>query len=112
MQNIFLYRGPNPPHGIGSKAEPAIRVEPLDGLHHADVAFADQLADRQAIAAVAHGDLGDEAKMRRDELVRGRLVLLVTPALGESKLLLRCQHREFTDFLKIAGKIALWGDIH
>ena len=61
------------------------------------------LGDRQAIAAVAHRDLGDEPQMAGDEAVRGVPVAMLAPALGEHVFLLRFQHREPPDFLQIAG---------
>ena len=63
MQDVFLDRGPDPPHGVGGQAEAAIGIEALHRLHHADIAFADQLANRQAVAAIAHGDFRNEAQM-------------------------------------------------
>ena len=63
VQDVFLDRGADPPHRIGGQAEAAVRVEPLDRLHHADIALADQFADRQAVAAIAHGDFRHEPQM-------------------------------------------------
>ncbi len=64
MQDIFLDRGADPPHRIGCQAETAFRIKPLDRLHHADIALGDQLAEWQAIAAVAHRDFRHQAQMR------------------------------------------------
>ena len=66
-QDVFLDRGLDPPHRIGGEAEAALRVEALDRLHQADIAFRDHFADRQAVAAIAHGDLGDEPKVAGDQ---------------------------------------------
>ena len=62
------------------------------------------LGDRQAIAAIAHGDLGDEAQMAGDEPVRRVAVAVLAPALGQHVFFLRFQHREPPDFFEIAGK--------
>jgi hypothetical protein len=35
----------------------------LIGLHQSDVALRDHFGDRQAVAAIAHGDLGHQAQM-------------------------------------------------
>ena len=88
-QDEFLDRGADPPHRIGREAEAAIGLELLHALHQADIAFADQLADRQAIAAIAHGDLGHEAQVRVDQLRRGLGVAMLAPALGEHIFFLR-----------------------
>src|SRR3546814_17079955 len=55
-EDEFLDRGADPPHRIGREAEAAFGIELLHALHQSDIAFADQLADRQAIAAVTHCD--------------------------------------------------------
>src|SRR5690242_3247898 len=65
-QDEFLDRGANPPHCVGRETESTLRLELLHALHQADIALADQLADRQAVAAVAHGDLGHEPEVRID----------------------------------------------
>jgi hypothetical protein len=109
MQDIFLNGGANPPHGIGGQAKAAIGVKALDRLHHAHIAFGDQFPNRQAIAAIAHGDLGHEAQMRGDEAMSRLLILSVAPAAGEFELFLRPEHREFPDVLQVTRKIALRG---
>jgi hypothetical protein len=81
MEDVLLDRGADPPHGIGGQPEAAVGVEPLHRLHHADVALGDQLGHRQAVAAIAHGDLGDEAQMRRHQLVCGLGIPMFPPAL-------------------------------
>ncbi len=92
----------NPPHRIGGEAEAAIGVEFLHPLHQADIAFADQLADRQAIAAIAHGDLGHEPQVAGDELRRGFIVAMFLETLGEHELLLGREQREFANFGQVA----------
>src|SRR5262249_15958608 len=59
--------------------------------------------DRQAVAAMAPGDPGNEAQMTVDELVRRPVVAVLAPALGEHVLFVRFQHWDPLDFLKIAG---------
>ena len=70
-QDVFLDRRLDPPHGVGGEPEALVGLEALDGLHQADIALGHDLADRQAVAAIAHGDLGDETQMRGHEPVRG-----------------------------------------
>ena len=103
-QDVFLDRGADPPHRVGREAEALVGVEALDRLHQADVALGDDLADRQAVAAIAHGDARDETQMRRHELLGRVLVGVLLPALGQHELLAGLQHRKLADFLQIAGK--------
>ena len=83
VQDVFLDRRTDPPHRVSRQTESAVRIEPLDRLHHPDIAFADQLADRQAIAAIAHGDFCDESQMGGDKLVCRIHILAVAPLMGE-----------------------------
>jgi hypothetical protein len=107
MQDIFLDGGANPPHGISGEPEAAIRIEPPHRLHHADIAFRDQLGNRQAVTAIPHRDLGDEPQMRVDELMSGLLVTMVTPGASQPLFLLVGQHGIFADFLHIARQTAI-----
>jgi hypothetical protein len=59
-------------------------------------------SDGQAIAAIAHGDLGDEAEVAGDELRRRFRVLMLLIALGEHIFLLCREHRKLADFREIA----------
>jgi hypothetical protein len=87
-----------------------VRIEALHRLHQGDVALRDHLADRQPIAAIAHGDARDETQVRRHELVGGLRVLMLLPALGQHELFLRLQHRELADFLEVARQAVRAGD--
>src|SRR6056297_341449 len=100
-QDIFLDRGADPPHGIGRKPKTPFRVEAFDRLHEAHIRLRDHLSLGQAIAAIAHGDLGGEPQVAGDELMRRVGVLILDPALGEHVFLLGLEHRELADFLQI-----------
>ena len=65
--------------------------------------------DRQAVAPVAHGDLGHEAEMAGDELVRRVTVAVLLPPLGQHVFLVRLQHWKLPDVLKIALEARLTG---
>src|SRR6185436_5693513 len=84
------------------ETETLFGLESLDRLHQADIAFRDDLGNRQAVAAIAHGDFRHEPEMAGDEGVRGFPILVFAPALGEHVFLLRFQHREFADFGEVA----------
>ena len=109
VQDVFLDGGADPPHGVGGEPEAAVGVEALDRLHQADIALGDDLVHRQAVAAVAHGDLGDQAQMAGDQLVRGMEVVVLAPALGQHVLLALLQHREAADLAEIARKASALG---
>src|SRR5262249_13458095 len=100
-QDVFLDRGLAPPSGMGAEPEALLGREAFERSHQTDIALGDQVRDRQAVAAIAHGDLGDQAQMAGNELVRRLAVAVPAPALGQQALLLRFQHREPADFLKI-----------
>ena len=107
MQDVFLDRRANPPHRVGGKAEAPIGVELLDRLHQPDIAFGNQFGDRQAVAPVAHRDLGDQAQMAGDHHMRGIHVVMLDPAFGRHEFLLGLEHGEFADFLQVARQIAV-----
>src|SRR4029078_6532206 len=58
--------------------------------------------DRQAVAAIAHGDLGHEPEMAGDELVRRVAIVMLAPTLGEHVFLLRFKHGELADLGEVA----------
>ena len=101
-QDVFLDRGADPPHGVGRQAEALVGIEFLDGLHEADVALGNHFADRQAVAAIAHGDLGHEAQVRGDEAMRGLGVLVLGPAFGEHEFFVFRKHGELADFRQVS----------
>ena len=102
-------RGADPPHRVGREAEAFVGIEFLDGLHQADIAFGNHFTDRQAVAAIAHRDLGDEAEVRGDELVRGLRVAVFLPALRQHELVFLAQHRKLTDLREIPLQSLLRG---
>jgi hypothetical protein len=66
----LLDGGLDPPRSVGGEPEALLGLEALERFHQADIALRDHLTDRQAVAAIAHGDLDDEAQMAGDECVR------------------------------------------
>jgi hypothetical protein len=52
-------------------------IEPLDGLHQADVALLNEVDEREATAIVAASDGHHESEVRLDELVLYDLRLVV-----------------------------------
>ncbi len=106
-EDEFLDRGADPPHGVGGEAETPVGLELLHALHQPDIPFGNQLADRQAVAAIAHCDLRNEAKVRIDQLGGRFGIAMLAPALGQHEFLLGGEDREFLDFGKVAVESAL-----
>src|SRR5438132_7246943 len=103
-KDVLLYRRLDPPHGVGSEPKALFGFEPLDRLHQADIAFRDHLGYRQAVAAIAHGDLGHEPEMAGNKVMCRVAIVMLAPALGEHVLLLGFQHGKFADLGEVPGK--------
>jgi hypothetical protein len=94
LQDELVHLGTDPVHGETHQAHADVGVEALDGLHQADVAFLDQVAERQAVAVVAAGDVHDETQVREHQFARGIEVVVVAEAAGQRLFLLDRQHRD------------------
>src|SRR5262249_44517334 len=81
--------------------EALLGFEALDRLQQADMAFRDQVSDRQTVAAITSGDLSDQPQMANDEPVSGVAIAVLTPALGQHVFFLRVQHGEPLDLLEM-----------
>ena len=86
--------GADPVHGEADEADAHVGVEALDRLHEADVAFLDQVADRQAVAHVAARDVHDESQVRQHEVARSVEVLFLVESAGQLHLFLAAEHRD------------------
>jgi hypothetical protein len=73
----------------------------LDRLHQTDVAFGDHLRNRQAVAAITHGDLSHVPQVTSDELMRCVAVAVLALTLGKHKFFVRFQHREPPNLFQI-----------
>src|SRR5690606_20589288 len=88
-------------------AEATIGLELLDALHQADVAFGDEVTDRQAGAPIAHGNLGHDPTVARHQLCRRfGIVMLLVPLCVHGFLLGR-QHRASLDRGQVAVEALL-----
>src|SRR6185369_16775921 len=93
-QNVFSNCRLDPPNGICGESKASFRIETLDRLDQADVAFRNQLGDREAIPTVGSRDGNGEAQVTRNKLVCSFSVRMLAPALCQLRLFLRLQHRK------------------
>ena len=98
----------DPPRAVGGKLAAFFRVKALDGLHQADVAFADQIQQRQADAFVIARNFHDEAQIGLDHLL-ARLFVALLDFGGEFNFLLRREQFHLADFaqVKLDGRVAV-----
>src|SRR5690606_16867062 len=105
-QDEFVDLGADPVHRERHQADTDAGVEALHGLHQADVAFLDQVAQGQAVAAVAAGDMYDETEVRDDQPARRRQVVALLQADRQIVLLLLAQHGYAVDRLDVTRQVA------
>ena len=101
-----MYLGADPVHGERDEPHADFRVEARHGLHEADVAFLDEVANRQAVTGVAARDVDDEPQVRQHELAGRVEVVVVAQPLGQRDFVLAAQHRDTADRVDIGIKTA------
>jgi hypothetical protein len=93
LEDVFVDLRLDPVHGEGNQPHAAVRIEALDRLHQADVAFLNQVGMGQSITQIAAGDGDHQAQVRSHQLPCSVEVLPVAEAAGESLLLGFAEHR-------------------
>ena len=78
----------DPPHGVRDELHALVRIELPGGGEQADVAFADEVDERQAAVLVLLGDGDDEAQVALHELLQ-RVLVAGADLPGELDLLRR-----------------------
>ncbi len=81
-----MHFGADPMHRERHQAHALVRIEALHGLHQADVAFLDQIADLQAVAGIAARDVHHEAQVRQHQLL-GRIEIVFADESARQVLL-------------------------
>ena len=76
-------------------------VETLDRFHQADVAFLDQVAERQPIAGIASRNVHDKSQMGQDQLLGRFEVIALAQLGGKLELLFFRQNRNATQGLDV-----------
>ena len=95
----------DPPRGVGAELAALRGIEAFDSLDQANVAFADQVEERETEIVVIVGDLYDQSQIRGDHVVASRLVAVFDTAC-ELNFLLRCQEFGFADLLHVGPQSA------
>ena len=90
----------DPPGSIRGKLAAFAGIESLDGFHQPNVAFADQIQQRQADAFIVPRNFYDQPKVGFDHLL-SRLFVAVLDSRSEFDFLLRRQQLYLSDFAKI-----------
>ena len=76
-----------------------VRIEAFHGLHQADVALLNQVAQRQAIADIPARYVHHETQMRQHQRAGGLDIVVLFITLGQRALLLGAQHAGTIDGL-------------
>ena len=93
-QHILMNLGADPMHREGHQAHAHRRVEALDRLHEADIAFLHEIAHGQAIAQVAAGNVHDESQVREHQLPGGIQIGLACGSERRGRLVFLRQNRD------------------
>ena len=98
----------DPPGAIRGELAAFGGVKPLHRLHQPDIAFADQIQQRQADPLVVPGDLHDQPQIGLDHLLAGLFVALFDPG-GQFDFLFRCEEFDLADFpqIQLDGRVTV-----
>jgi len=98
--------GLDPVQRVADQTHALIRVEALDGLHQAHVAFLDQVALRQAIAQVLARHRHHQAQVRQHQPAGGLDVVVVAQLAGVLLFFFEGEHGQAVDGRDVGVKIA------
>src|SRR5690606_9469303 len=87
-QNEFVDFSLDPVHGKGHQTNTFFRVEALDGLHQADIAFLNQITEGESIAVVGAGNVHYKTQMGHNQLACSVEVAVVVEIFCQLLLLL------------------------
>jgi hypothetical protein len=102
----FVNLGTNPVDSERYETDVVVGIEALDRLHEADVAFLDQVAERQAVTGIAFRNVYDKAQVRQDELTRRIEVVFLAEPDRQRLLVFLAEHGHGTDCLNIGVEAA------
>src|SRR4029077_17552228 len=90
----------DPPCGISAEFSALCRIEPLHRLHEPDVAFGDQIQQRQTEVCIIVGDLDHQTQVGPDHQ-GARLAVTLFDLSGQLNLLVRSQKRDLPDLAQV-----------
>src|SRR5690606_11881303 len=90
----------DPPHGVRDELHALLRIELPCSRDEPDVAFLDQVDQRDAAVLILLGDADDEAEVRPDELLHGLLIALLRTTT-QLDLFLRSQQLMLADLAQV-----------
>jgi len=93
----------NPPCGIGAELAAFFGIEAFHGFHQADVAFRNQIEQREAKIAVVAGDFDDKAEVSTHHF-GARFLVATFYAARQLDFFLWGQKRKFRNFPEILLK--------
>ena len=96
-----MHFGLDPMHCKGDKPNAARRIETLDRLHQADIAFLNEVAVRKPVSEISTSDRHDQAQMREDQAARRLEILIIAKAHRVIVLFFRGQHGKLVHGLNI-----------
>ena len=97
----------DPPTGVGTESGTLRGVKPFDGLDEADVAFFDEVGERQPAVGVVFGDGDHQAKVRLDHPILGAQALIVDDAPAQHLFLVGSKESFLLDFSEVELKFVL-----
>src|SRR5690606_19282831 len=95
--------GADPIRRVSHEAEAPVWVELSQGVHQAEVAFGDELAQRHSVALVLDGRGYHVAHVRPHEAIGGPLVVLVAVSDGQLRLFFPTQRLVLADLIHVLG---------
>lgn len=96
------YRLANPPHGVGAEPIAFAVIESLYGAHQTNVAFLNEVQQREALIEIALCDADHQPEVRLDHAPL-RVLTAVLDAHRKFDFLLRRDARKAGDFAEIGG---------
>ena len=90
----------DPPGAVGRELAAFFRVEALDGVHQADIALGNEVAQGKPVAGIVVGDFHHQPEVRLDHVGAGLVITSFDP-LGEGVFLLDGEKRCPRDFPQI-----------
>jgi hypothetical protein len=99
----------DPPAGVGAEPAAVLGVEAFDRLQEADIAFFDQVQQRQASVHVVLGDVHHQPQVRLHHVLACGEVVVLDDAAGEGLFLIARKQWRFVDLPQVQLEARLNG---